>query len=857
MDKVKHNLLLIEDNPGDAHLVQVALAEAPGLSYGIIHAGLLADGLQILAEQPVDLLLLDLGLPDSQGPAAVNTVRVRYPDLPIVVLSGHDDETSAMAALAYGAHDYLLKGAINGSMLARVIRYSIERQRLISEISASEARVHRIIEENADGVVVIDGEGIIRFANPAAHLLFGGNGDELLGSPLGRSIVDGVSTEIDITRKNQRAVTAELHSVSSSWEGEPAQIITLHDITDRKVMEADLARAREAAEAANRAKSDFMVTMSQEVRTPMNAIIGLSDLALKTGQSPSVREYLTQIQSTSLTLLELINNTLDYSWIEAGRLVLERIGFSLHELFDRVTAQIGVRARGKGLDFLVDIDQRAPERLVGDPHRLERVLLQLLGNAVKFTHEGEIVLTASVLVDDESTEKTMLSFSVKDTGIGMSTKQLAALFQPLPGTSGSTPRHYGGSGLGLSVCKNLVELMGGSIGAEGEPGRGSTFIFTVTFGLDKPDNRPLVQKKTGTVVTLSTESFRGAHILLVEDNLFNQQITREQLRGLGITTEVAQNGQEAVEVIAQRGDLFDGILMDVQMPVTDGYEATRLIRQTWSADRLPIIALTAHAREEDRERCLQAGMNDYLAKPVNREELFWRLARWVRPSSFAAGSPIPVESHDTRRSDLPDTLPGFNVSEGLARLNGNARLYRKLIIAFSRDKQNRVDEIRAALAAPDLHRAHLLAHGLRGVAVNLGATRLQAAAGAVCDACVLGDVGTVRDLLPVLAARMVEVTTAAALLKESTPSQEPEQIVGAFALDEILFQLHDLERLVARYDLEALDYGDRLRELLAGTDYAPLGVPLAEALDKVDFAGASVFLETLKACLLTREVNHE
>jgi signal transduction histidine kinase len=388
MDKEKLTILLIEDNPGDVRLLRKALAEAPGGPYRLLTTEWLAAGLKLLEEQPVDILLLDLGLPDSKGLAAVAMVNARFPTLPIVVLSGNQDEAVALDSLKFGAQDYLIKRTIHGAMLARVLKYAVERQRLKTALNACEARIHRIIDNNPDGMVVVDREGIIRYDNPAARELFGVATGSLLGCPLGSPTLDGASAEIDIVHHDGRDITAELRSVSSSWEGEPAEIVSLRDITNRKQIERDLAKARESAEAANRAKSDFMVTMSQEVRTPLIAVIGLCDLAQKTELSPPTRDYLAKIQITSQSLLKLVNNTLDYSWIEAGRLVLERIDFHLRELLDRITAPIGVRAQGKGLVLRVDIDQRVPDRLIGDPHRLEQVLCELLDNAITFTHEG-------------------------------------------------------------------------------------------------------------------------------------------------------------------------------------------------------------------------------------------------------------------------------------------------------------------------------------------------------------------------------------------------------------------------------------------------------------------------------------
>jgi PAS domain S-box-containing protein len=625
------------------------------------------------------------------------------------------------------------------------------------------------------------------------------------------------------------------------------------DITERKQREQELMHTRNMAEAASRFKSAFLADLSHEIRTPLNAIIGLGDLALHTNLTPQQQDYLTKIGTAAKSLFRYINDTLDFSRIEAGKLVLEHIDFSLKEILDRINALFGVLAREKGLELLNDIDRQIPESLVGDPLRLEQVLINLIGNALKFTHEGEVVLTASLLETNEASRQIVLCFSVKDSGIGMSSGQIESLFQPFTQADSSTTRCYGGSGLGLSICRNLVELMGGAIGAEGEPGRGSTFTFTATFGLSARTVPLPAQRGTCAVVAPKPEALRGARILLVEDQDINQQVARENLEGLGITVELARNGREAVELMAQRGDRFDGILMDIQMPVMDGYEATRLIRKQWPIDRLPIIAMTAHVQAADREKCLQVGMNDHIAKPVDKADLYRCLLTWVRPRPCSAEPAAPDASRGDRREEQPTALPGFAVVEGLARLNGNMPLYHKLIIAFNRDKGHSAAEIAAALAVPDLKHAHFLAHTLRGVAGNLGASGIYATACTIANACTRGETEAVRGLLPILETKLAEVRATAALLEESTSNGKPGKTAGEFAPDAALALLRELDTLVAVHDLRALDRIDHLQELLAGTGFAPLGALLAETLDRMDFEAASRHLATLTARVAHRE----
>jgi signal transduction histidine kinase/HPt (histidine-containing phosphotransfer) domain-containing protein/ActR/RegA family two-component response regulator len=584
-----------------------------------------------------------------------------------------------------------------------------------------------------------------------------------------------------------------------------------------------LARERAVAQAATAAKSEFLARMSHEIRTPINAVTGFTDLALRSADEPTRLDYLRQIRSASRSLLTIINDILDMSRVEAGKLALSVQDFQLRPLVSGVRELLGPQAADKGVELAVSVDEEVPLVLRGDPVRLEQVLVNLVANALKFTEQGRVAL--QVALEAATPQEASLRFTVSDTGIGIGPEQRARLFEPFSQGDESITRRFGGTGLGLAICRQLVELMGGTIGVDSAPGQGSTFHFTVRLGRvsaarqdTQPETDPLMQ-------------FPGARVLIVEDNALNQRLAKELLKQLGANVALAANGIEAVEAAGR--ERFDAILMDVQMPEMDGLEATRRIRAQPGGRDVPILAMTAHALAGSREQCLAAGMNDFIGKPITVRGVIAVLSRFLPAMSAAAtagGGAAP---------SLPETLPGIAVRRAVRRLGGNEALVRTSLLEFQRDYGDMVAQLERALAGGDAAGASRFAHTLKGVAANLAMGDLEAAARAAEQEL------TERGTLQPTSAEALRGAHATALASAATlqPAPAPEHPPLTRAqLDAALVELRGLSE---RNDFAVHALLRRCEASLREAAGAPAVQALAAALAAHDFGAARGALDVI------------
>lgn len=747
-------------------------------------------------------------------------------------------------------------------------------------------------------------------------------------------------------------------------------------LSDRLVESFELRERTREAEEASRAKSMFLANMSHEIRTPMNAILGFCHLIARTDLDPKQKDYVGKISQAGASLLRLINDILDFSKNEAGKLTLEANPFDLRNAIASQVQLMATEAEVKRVTVMSEVADALPHRLSGDELRFNQVVLNLVSNAVKFSANGSV--TVRLDLESEEDGKVMLALSVRDTGIGMTPEQQAALFQSFAQADSSTTRRFGGTGLGLAICRQIVEQMGGSIRVESAPGKGSTFIARMAMSReddtplasvviparvralrvlaadDNAASRQLLQdifaewkisldlvasgdealsairtadedgraydlvlldwKMPGmngmqtieamqamphqaplprtmivtaygadsisvngapatfaavltkpiaprtlldTIIDIyahdtdaahSTspeavpslpERFRGWRVLLVEDNEINREIAMELLGQAGLIVDCAENGRIGCERVKAQDGAYAAVLMDVQMPEMDGIAATRHIRETWTADRLPIIAMTAHAHEEERQRCLSAGMNDHISKPVDPATLMRTLEQWLRPVAHTAAPAVTVANDVAapdrpRDTTLPASLPPFDLRAALLRVNGKASLLRKLIVTFGETYANVAQDLRTDIAGGLFPDARRLAHSLKGVAGSLELADIHRAAANIERLLAAEEIGQALVAIDDLELRIAPAISAAASLKPSVSAPAATAVAGHDA-DAAASARDELRELVRRRSLGARASFGRFATAIGLSDDERAAHPINRALERLDY----------------------
>lgn len=639
------NILVVDDDDVDREKVR-RLLNSSLFHVNVVEAANAEEAKRHLVQYEFDCAIIDYRLGDTLGSELISVIQQHKNSFcPIIMATSQGDTDIAVEMMRAGVHDYINKNKLQIDYINKILEES-KRVELSRRLHESEQRYGLMMQYLVDySIIMLDVGGRVLTWNEGAQRLTGYEGSEIIGqstecfhlpedvinnSPAhllkvaaekGRCEDEGWRLRKDGSRFFANVIVSSIKNENGQLAG---FVKVTRDVTERMNTQKALAEAKEVAEKANRTKSAFLANMSHEIRTPMNGVLGMTNLLLETSLSPLQKEYAENIKRSSDGLLTIINDILDFSKIEAGKLDLEILTFDFHGLISDLEKvfQFSTKQKNLNLKFATaDI----PRYLKGDPSRLRQVLNNLIHNAIKFTPQGEVVVSTSVL--NQSQDKIQLRFEVRDTGIGIAEETMKRMFQMFSQADSSMTRRFGGTGLGLSICKRLVELMGGNIGVRSQIDTGTTFWFELDFAISSEAS--LDSENVSHIKTFSHEEAQKYRILVAEDNQINQFVISEMLSSLGFQSHVVANGGEAVDAL--RNIPFDLVLMDIQMPEMDGHEATRVIRKSRALNKtnIPIIALTANAIRGEEDSCKEAGMNDIITKPVDKNLLAKKLCFYL------------------------------------------------------------------------------------------------------------------------------------------------------------------------------------------------------------------------------------
>jgi polar amino acid transport system substrate-binding protein len=886
--------------------------------------------------------------------------------------------------------------------LAENMAYSVVAIRLKEEHREAEELVRKLsqaVEQSPVTIVITDRNGTIEYVNPCFTKITGYTAQEAVGqnprmlksgvqnSEFYRTLWDLVSGGFEwhgelCNKKKNGEVYWESASISPvrNSDGEITHYVAVkEDITDQKHAYEELQRAKAEAEAATTAKSSFLANMSHEIRTPMNAVIGMLYLVQQSELCDKQKSYIMKAEGAAKSLLKIINDILDFSKIEAGRLQMEIIPFLLSEVITKITDIAPVNIGNKKVDLVISISPDTPDFLNGDPLRLGQILLNLVSNAIKFTEKGTVLV--SISIDSMSDDKVRIRFCVEDSGIGMTTEQKGKLFGAFSQADSSTTRRFGGTGLGLTISKQLVELMGGEISVDSEEGIGSRFTFSVNFSLEDGHNEPLSEsfqalkdlrilhicntskgclatgemlssfgvitssmtpsevscikepeydlilydvsitdkenikdffeascikplesipsliftsdrKLTGVDSSCSQVSsivvkptspthllyaimnaaglserqemeeeaviavegyFKGRRMLLAEDNEINQEVAKEILERWGIELDIAANGAVALQMISSSDSIYDAILMDLQMPVMDGFGATRLIRSDEKYKDLPIIAMTASALTSDRELCIAAGMNDHVAKPIDVAELFSTLHRWFRPESELPETLLAeVAESEKKGIQFPDDTPGIDLDKAMKRL-GSQQILITVLREFRRLHTKDDKIIRDALEKGSTLMAKRVAHTLKGLARTVGAEDAGSAAASIEAALAQGNSEDISPLVNDLSEKLELLNRTLGFI-DSIPHDDFLSVTerdkaDAAGSEMIAEMLKKLSQQLGKNNLDACTTFRKLKQLLVSDTVNTHMKKLELGVESLNFREAKVTLDNIAEIL--------